>query len=148
MGQSLAHVTPYFNRLSRVTYITSFFGLKGESKVTKNSNFVETISNCQLEWSKVRGVLYVHNRDTGMTVVRISNMKIPTDLSVSLNDNMLDLTVGVTKGRYEMKGKNEPSRSSSDRIKSESTSTSDSIAKQSATPNRLRKTRRSSGRNS
>lgn len=32
------------------------------------------IENCMVEWNVEQGVLYVHNKDTGATVVRISNI--------------------------------------------------------------------------
>lgn len=36
---------------------------------------IEVIEDCQIEWDKNRGVLYVHNRETGMTVIRICGLK-------------------------------------------------------------------------
>ena len=35
---------------------------------------IELVENCQLEWDKQRGVLYVHNKDTGATVLRICGL--------------------------------------------------------------------------
>ena len=35
---------------------------------------IEIIENCQLEWDQDRGVLYVHNKDTGATVLRICRL--------------------------------------------------------------------------
>ena len=37
-------------------------------------NNIEKLENCQVEWDKRRGVLYVHNKDTGTSVVRICQL--------------------------------------------------------------------------
>lgn len=52
----------------------------------------EQIQNCQVEWDKRRGVLYVHNKDTGATVVRISGLPACRD-SVTLAKGMIDVHV-------------------------------------------------------
>lgn len=115
--------------------------------MTTNSNRIETISNCQLEWHKERGVLYVHNRDTGMTVFRICNLKPPLFPKHSLNDEMLDITVGVTQGRlnFEIKEKRKEyeqiAKPPLDRIESPGPSSPDSKPKRSPASSRIRKTR-------
>lgn len=44
---------------------------------------IQIVENCQVEWDKRRGVLYVHNKDTGATIVRICNLPTARD-SVNL----------------------------------------------------------------
>lgn len=55
----------------------------------------QIFENCRLEFQTQRGVLYVCNRDTGETVLRISNLKPHL-----FTEGMLDLTVGASKGKY------------------------------------------------
>ena len=55
---------------------------------------VEVLENCQLEWNKDRQVLYVHNKDTGATVLRICNLRrenffAPTGL---MGEGQIDIT--------------------------------------------------------
>ncbi len=38
-----------------------------------------TLSNCTLEWDKRRGVLYVHNNETGSTVLRVCSLRPKED---------------------------------------------------------------------
>lgn len=35
---------------------------------------MQVIKNCEVEWDEVRGVLYVHNKATGCTILRVSNL--------------------------------------------------------------------------
>lgn len=51
----------------------------------------ELLENCILEWDKNRGVLYVHNKDTGATVLRIC--RLPHG-GGSLKDGLIDITIG------------------------------------------------------
>lgn len=50
----------------------------------------EVLENCQLEWDKRRGVLYVHNKDTGATVLRIS--RLPQTKALLLPMGQIDIT--------------------------------------------------------
>lgn len=34
----------------------------------------EILDNCQVEWDRIRGVLYVHNNETGCTVLRVCGL--------------------------------------------------------------------------
>lgn len=51
----------------------------------------EVIENCILEWDKYRGVLYVHNKDTGATILRICRLRIGPKLG-KLAKGQIDLT--------------------------------------------------------
>jgi len=51
----------------------------------------EIIENCQLEWQKDRGVLYIHNRKTGGTVLRISGLKRFGRNPGTLEEGMIDV---------------------------------------------------------
>lgn len=52
---------------------------------------IDFFPNCQLEWDKKRGVLYVHNKDTGATILRVC--RIPAcNLTVTLSDGQIDIT--------------------------------------------------------
>lgn len=51
---------------------------------------MELLENCQLEWNKERGVLYIHNKENGMTVLRMCGLK-QRDTG-SLNEGMIDIT--------------------------------------------------------
>jgi len=51
---------------------------------------IEIVENCQVEWDQERGVLYVHNKDTGATIVRIS--KLPCVLGAKLSNGQIDVT--------------------------------------------------------
>ena len=55
----------------------------------------EVIKDCQLEWDRERGVLYVHDKVTGHTVLRICGMpKLPTTWYGSLLDGgSIDVTM-------------------------------------------------------
>lgn len=54
-------------------------------------NDYEIIQNCQLEWDKRRGVIYVHNKDTGHTLLRIC--KLPTNPRWgTLTEGQIDIT--------------------------------------------------------
>jgi len=55
-----------------------------------SDNDSEIIENCQLQWDKRRGVLYVHNRDTGATVLRIS--RLPESKDKLTTGQMIDIT--------------------------------------------------------
>lgn len=35
---------------------------------------MKVLDNCQLEWDQPRGVLYIHNRETGKTLIRIQGL--------------------------------------------------------------------------
>ncbi len=52
----------------------------------------EIIEDCQLEWDKRRGVLYVHNRGTGGTVLRICGLDKSTHGSLANYGHMIDIT--------------------------------------------------------
>ena len=50
------------------------------------------LKNCTLEWDQPRGVLYVHNNDTGASVLRICGLsKDPKDHSRLLPGDLLDI---------------------------------------------------------
>jgi hypothetical protein len=51
---------------------------------------IQIIENCQVEWDKEHGVLYVHNKDTGTTIVRVQNLLRARD-SANLVGNMIDV---------------------------------------------------------
>jgi hypothetical protein len=51
------------------------------------------LENCQLEWQAARGVLYVHNKDTGATVLRICRLPV-TFHEDALKHGMIDVTNG------------------------------------------------------
>jgi len=51
---------------------------------------VEVIAHCRLEWDKARGVLYVHNCDTGATVLRLCQLK--KGAYGQLADGQIDIT--------------------------------------------------------
>lgn len=55
------------------------------------------VENCQLEWQYLRGVLYIHNKDTGTTVLRIQGLPVPTRATPNLSEGMID--VAITKLR-------------------------------------------------
>lgn len=40
----------------------------------EDENNIEVLENCQVEWDKRRGVLYVHNKETGSSVIRICQL--------------------------------------------------------------------------
>jgi hypothetical protein len=52
---------------------------------------MQTINDCQLEWDNARGVLYVHNKATGRTVLRICRLE-KKDILHHLEDGMIDIT--------------------------------------------------------
>lgn len=52
----------------------------------------ETIENCQLEWDKARGVLYVHNKDTGSTVLRVCGLSRDKRIGKLLPIGQIDIT--------------------------------------------------------
>ncbi len=54
---------------------------------------VEVVENYQVEWHKERGVLYVHNKDTGATILRISRLPKST---AKLAEGQIDVPVGHT----------------------------------------------------
>ena len=51
---------------------------------------IQIIENCQVEWHKRRGVLYVHNQNNGLTIIRICRLA-PADSFVDLSENLLDV---------------------------------------------------------
>lgn len=55
---------------------------------------VEVVENCQVEWDKARGVLYVHDKDTGATVIRICRLQRADAAHVlgSLHNGQIDVT--------------------------------------------------------
>lgn len=55
---------------------------------------IQVIEDCQLEWDKHRGVLYVHNAQTGLTVLRVCGLP-ETQNSAELG--MIDVTVKAAK---------------------------------------------------
>jgi hypothetical protein len=54
----------------------------------------EILPNCELVWERERGVLYVHNKDTGATVLRICGLDTNTTICPALSEpgNMIDIT--------------------------------------------------------
>jgi hypothetical protein len=59
---------------------------KGAKKV---ENLI--VEDCQIEWDRKRGVLYVHNKATGSTAVRISGLP-PTSAEVELDfESLIDV---------------------------------------------------------
>lgn len=55
----------------------------------------EILENCQLEWDKRRGVLYVHNKDTGLTVLRICRLPVSRDyVSLAVPGQIIDVQAG------------------------------------------------------
>lgn len=51
------------------------------------------LENCQLEWNRRDGVLYVHNKDTGTTVLRLQGLPATRD-SVELGaGKLIDIRV-------------------------------------------------------
>ena len=52
----------------------------------------EFVEDCQLEWQKERGVIYVHNKKTGQTVLRISGVRTEGQNPGTLDQGMIDLT--------------------------------------------------------
>lgn len=54
---------------------------------------IEIVESCQLEWDRHRGVLYVHNKDTGHTILRISNLPSQSN-KCSIGMGCMDVTVG------------------------------------------------------
>lgn len=59
----------------------------------------QVIENCQLEWQVQRGVLYVHNKDTGATVLRISGLLHP-NRNGQLKDGCID--IGLNMGQVHI----------------------------------------------
>ena len=59
----------------------------------------EVLENCQVEWDKGRGVLYVHNKDTGAIVLRLRNLPGCSE-RCSLINGMMDVratSAGTTR---------------------------------------------------
>lgn len=54
----------------------------------------EILENCQLEWDRERGVLYVHNKDTGASVLRICGLdpKAVSCPPLSTYGSLIDIT--------------------------------------------------------
>jgi hypothetical protein len=50
------------------------------------------LKNCELEWDIQRGVLYVHNQDTGGTVLRICGLDTKTKGTLTKYGQMIDIT--------------------------------------------------------
>lgn len=56
-------------------------------------NDTEVLENCQIEWDEERGVLYVHNKDTGGTVLRICGLDpIRSTGTLKRYGQMVDIT--------------------------------------------------------
>ena len=54
---------------------------------------IQVIESCQFEWDIARGVLYVHNKDTGCTVLRICGLRRQLDNEVVIGEGqMIDVT--------------------------------------------------------
>jgi len=70
---------------------------------------MQVIENCTLEWDEKRGVLYVHNKETGATVLRICRLR--TDLPfVKLSEGQIDLTGPFQFSSYPIKEMNDKDR--------------------------------------
>lgn len=54
-------------------------------------NFV--LENCQLEWNREQGILYVHNKETGATVLRIYGLPIARKHVELTPGKMIDISV-------------------------------------------------------
>lgn len=52
----------------------------------------EVIESCELEWQKERGVLYIHNKATGATVLRIQGLSTERVVG-NLKDGMIDINL-------------------------------------------------------
>lgn len=50
-----------------------------------------TLNNCQLEWNQKTGVLYVHNKETGCTVLRIQGLPLAKETAQLLPGQTIDL---------------------------------------------------------
>ena len=55
----------------------------------------EILEDCQLEWDRLRGVLYVHSGTTGGSVLRICGLPIPNSDAPPLDSygRMIDVTL-------------------------------------------------------
>lgn len=52
------------------------------------------LDNCELQWDRARGVLYVHNKENGCTVLRIQGLPVPTLETATLAaGKMIDVQV-------------------------------------------------------
>jgi len=49
---------------------------------------VEVVENCQVDWHKDTGILYVHNKATGWTIVRISQLPICPNHTMLANSSI------------------------------------------------------------
>lgn len=68
--------------------------------VQHNLEPTEVLENCQLEWDKRRGVLYVHNKETGTTVLRVCSLPKALEKStLRTPGNMIDVTCSVGMAR-------------------------------------------------
>ena len=55
-------------------------------------NNIEVLPECYVEWDRDRGVLYVHNRHTGTTVVRVCGLRKKVTGSLKPYGHMIDIT--------------------------------------------------------
>jgi len=55
---------------------------------------VAKLENCEIEWDTWRGVLYVHNKDTGRTTLRICGLPKTKGIGANLDDGLIDITIG------------------------------------------------------
>lgn len=54
---------------------------------------MDVVENCQLEWDHDRGVLYVHNKATGCTVLRICGLPKTVLKDSGLEIGQIDITL-------------------------------------------------------
>lgn len=61
---------------------------------------MEIIENCQVEWDQVRGVLYVNNKATGATIVRVNGL--PTTVTTFRSDLLATEFMDITIAKASM----------------------------------------------
>jgi len=54
---------------------------------------VAKLENCELEWDVERGVLYIHNKDTGRSAVRICGLPKVDASMIDLENGLLDVII-------------------------------------------------------
>lgn len=52
---------------------------------------IQFFEDCQLELDTYRGVLYIHNKETGTTILRIC--RLPKDINLQTDLGQLDITL-------------------------------------------------------
>ena len=69
------------------------------------------VENCQLEYDEQRGVLYVHNKDTGTSVLRICRLPIPDGrLDMQTYGHLMDITCLSVRVAFPYDTKGRPVR--------------------------------------